>query len=99
MTGMDYDSLAGLFVPFGQLVSVHLIPAKSFSFVSFSSESEAAAAVQALHGQQRPAQDRDGGGDSPGVIYLAYVESLPAGLADDNPWKNTGPPPEGSTSK
>ena len=94
MTGTDYESLAAIFLPYGPIQSIHLIPGKSFSFLSFFSESSAVSAVRSLHGVQRSNQLN--GEDPPApVLYLAYVSEIPTGLEENNPWKNAGPTPKG----
>ncbi len=86
-TGASREDLVEVFQRFGPIESIHLLPEKSYSFVSFSKESQAQEALQQIRGKV--------GLTEANPLYLAFVEALPDFEFDE--WQNGGETPEGLT--
>lgn len=67
LTGLEQEVILNVFLPFGTIENVVMMPNKSYCFVVFRDISEAKTAVDALHGKiQKSIQE--------GPLYLTYTE-------------------------
>ncbi len=89
-TGASQESLFECFVSQGKTpTSINLIQGKSYSFVSFQSEEDAASILESVHGKIGLKVDGETQSDQP--LYLTFVDDVPKNLDENNPW-NLAPP-------
>jgi len=67
VSGLQREQVLELFMPFGAVVNVVMLPGKSYCFVEFDDISSSEKAYNALHGKSNRLS-------SSGPMYLAYAD-------------------------
>ena len=82
----NYEDFLNVFLPFGDIEDVVLVPNKSYSFVMFVEISSATRAYEALNGEIVSSLAQG--------LYLSFVQDIPKGIIRNN-WKLCQSFPEG----